>query len=311
MFKVGIVGCGGIGMTHARTWNSLEGVQVSAVVDTNPEKAKAAAEACKCPCFSSVDELPEDLDAVSVVTPPASHFAIAKRLLERGFHVFCEKPLTMDVAEGELLDALAKRQKKELGVGFKMRFEPIFVEAKKYLPEIGALRSIVTTKQQAFNPRPEGAWVKKVGAMYELSIHDFDLISFITGVFPEKVLGAKLRHLRGWEKEDSFVAVVEYQQGITATLQGMYCEKTTFCFRDLTLTFLGEHGYMRVERPDRIILHTDEFRVVEVPPAKISSFALELEHFRQAVLGKVENTLRASDAVRMTWLIEEIRKFDA
>ena len=308
MFKVGIVGCGGIGMTHARTWKSLEGVQVSAVVDMNQEKAAAAAEACKCPYYLCADELPEDLDAVSVVTPPATHFAIAKQLLERGFHVFCEKPLTMDVAEGELLDALAKRQKKELGVGFKMRFESVFVEAKKYLPEIGTLRSLVTTKQQAFNPRPEGAWVKKVGAMYELSIHDFDLISFISGIYPEKVLGATLRHARGWEKEDAFAALVEYQQGVTATLQGMYCEKTTFCFRDLTLTFLGENGYMRVERPDRIILHTHEFRVIEVPPAKTSSFALELEHFRQAVSGKVENTLRASDAVRMTWLIEEIRK---
>jgi predicted dehydrogenase len=274
----------------------------------NQEKAAAAAEACKCPYYLCADELPEDLDAVSVVTPPATHFAIAKQLLERGFHVFCEKPLTMDVAEGELLDALAKRQKKELGVGFKMRFEPVFVEAKKYLPEIGTLRSLVTTKQQAFNPRPEGAWVKKVGAMYELSIHDFDLISFISGIYPEKVLGATLRHTRGWEKEDAFAALVEYQQGVTATLQGMYCEKTTFCFRDLTLTFLGENGYMRVERPDRIILHTNDFRVVEVPPAKTSSFALELEHFRQAVSGKVENTLRASDAVRMTWLIEEIRK---
>lgn len=310
MFKVGIVGCGGIGMTHARVWNSLEGAQVSAVVDLNPEKAVAASEVCKCPYYSNVDELPQGLDAVSVVTPPAAHFAVTKRLLERGFHVFCEKPLTMDVAEGELLDTLAKQQKKELAVGFKMRFEPIFIEAKKYLPEIGTLRSVVSTKQQPFNPRPEGAWVKKVGAMYELSIHDFDLISFITGIYPEKVIGAKLRHSRGWEKEDSFAAVVEYQQGVTATLQGMYCEKCTFCYRDLTLTFLGENGYMRVERPDRIILHTSEFRVVEVPPAEVNAFALELEHFRQAVLGKAENTLRASDAVRMTWLIEEIRKFD-
>ncbi len=310
MFKVGIVGCGGIGMTHARTWNSLEGAQVAAVVDMNKEKAIAAAEACKCPYFLSIDELPDDLDAISVVTPPAAHFAVTKRLLERGFHIFCEKPLTMNVAEGELLDALAKRQKKELAVGFKMRFEPVFVEAKKHLPEIGTLRSIVTSKQQAFNPRPEGAWVKKVGAMYELSIHDFDLVSFISGVFPEKVLGAKLLHSRGWEKEDSFAALVEYQHGVTATLQGMYCEKSTFCFRDLSITFLGENGYMRVERPDRIILHTNEYKVVEVPPAQISSFALELEHFRQAVLGKEENTLRAAEAVRMTWLIEEIRKFD-
>ncbi len=310
MFKVGVVGCGGIGMTHARTWNSLEGAQVAAVVDMNAEKAAAAAEVCKCPFYLSIDELPDDLDAISVVTPPAAHFAVTKRLLERGFHVFCEKPLTMNVVEGELLDDLAKKQKKVLSVGFKMRFEPVFVAAKQYFPEIGTLRSIVTSKQQAFNPRPEGAWVKKVGAMYELSIHDFDLISFISGVFPEKVLGAKLLHTRGWEKEDSFAALVEYQHGVTATLQGMYCEKTTFCFRDLSLTFLGEHGYMRVERPDRIILHTNEFQVIEIPPAKISSFALELEHFRQAVLGKEENTLRAADAVRMTWLIEEIRKFD-
>jgi len=310
MFKVAVVGCGGIGMAHARTWNSLPEAQVVAVVDTNEAKASAAAEACKCPYYLSVDELPDDLDAVSVVTPPAAHFAVVKQLLQQGRHVFCEKPLTMNVAEGELLAELARRQKKILAVGFKMRFEPIFVAAKKHFPEIGALRSIVTSKQQAFNPRPEGAWVKNVGAMYELSVHDFDLVSFISGVFPEKVLGAKLRHSRGWEKEDSFAALVEYQHGVTATLQGMYCEKTTFCFRDLTLTFLGEHGYMRVERPDRIILHTNEFQVIEVPPTQASSFALELEHFRQAVLGKEENTLRAEDAVKMTWLIEEIRKFD-
>ena len=76
------------------------------------------------------------------------------------------------------------------------------------------------------------------------------------------------------------------------------------------MTFLGENGYLRVERPDRIIMHTNEYRVVEVGDPEKSAFVMELEHFKDAVEGKCENTLKADDAVRMTKLIEEIRSFD-
>lgn len=310
MFKVGIVGCGGIGMAHARSWSAVDGVKVAAAVDLDPAKAKALAEICGAEVITDMAKLPADLDAVSVVTPPHAHYPVIKSLLERGFNVFSEKPLTTDVAQGEELVKLAEEKKCLLGVGFKMRYEPIFAEAKKLLPEVGKLVSIVTTKEQMFNPRPGGEWVTKTGAMYELSIHDFDLLSFITGRFPQKVLAAKLQHRRGWEKEDSFSAMVDYGDGVTAMLQGMYCDHTTFCFRDLTITFLGENGYMRVERPDRIVMHTDEYRVVEIGNAEKSAFVMELEHFRDAVLGRTENTLRASDAVRMTRLIEDIRSFE-
>jgi predicted dehydrogenase len=311
MFKVGIIGCGGIGMAHARSWSAIHDVEISAVVDLNPEKAIAAAELFQCPYYTNIEELPNNLDAVSVVTPPGAHYPVVKAMLERSINVFCEKPLTMDVAQGEELNSLAASQGKVLAVGFKMRYEPIFNVAKEYLSQLGALRSIVTTKIQQFNPRPEGAWVTRVGAMYELSIHDFDLLSFITGLKPEKVISARLEHRRGWEKEDAFSAMVEYEQGVTAMLQGMYCDETTFCFRDLTITLLGEHGYMRIERPDRIVLHTNDFRVIEVNPAEKSAFVLELEHFKNAVEEKCTNTLKASDAVMMTKMIEEIRAFTA
>lgn len=310
MFKVGIVGCGGIGMTHARSWSAIDGVKVMAAVDLDPAKAKALADVCGAEPLTDIAQLPSDLDAVSVVTPPQAHYPVIKSLLERGFNVFSEKPLTTDVAQGEELVKLAEEKKRLLGVGFKMRYEPINVKAKELLPEIGDLVSIVTTKEQMFNPRPGGEWVKRTGAMYELSIHDFDLVSYITGRFPQKVLSAQLNHKRGWEKEDSFAALVSYDGGVSGLLQGMYCDNTTFCFRDFTMTFLGENGYMRVERPDRIVMHTDEYRVVEIGNAEKSAFVVELEHFRDAVLGRTENTLRASDAVRMTRLIEDIRSFE-
>ena len=309
-FRVAVVGCGGIGNAHCAAWCRLEDVELVAVCDLKEEKARAYAEKYHCqPVFDSKD-LPADLDVVSVVTPPFAHYAVTKSLLERGLPVFCEKPLTMDVAQGEELVKIAAEKKLQLGVGFKMRFEPIFQEAKKLFPEIGTLRSIVTTKQQKFNPRPEGAWVTRTGAMYELSIHDFDLLSYITGKLPQKVLAAKVAHTRGWEKDDAFNAIVDYGDGVTASLQGMYCDDTIFCFRDLTITLLGEKGYMRIERPDRIAIHTDAFRVVEIPKGTRNTFDIELEHFKNSVLGLEENPLKAESAVAMTRLIEDIRAFD-
>ena len=66
--------------------------------------------------------------------------------------------------------------------GFKsFRISSLDWYPTQYLPQLGKLRTIVSTKEQPFNPRPEGAWVKATGAMYELSIHDFDLITFLTG----------------------------------------------------------------------------------------------------------------------------------
>ena len=304
MLKVAVVGCGGIGRAHCNAWKAVEGAELVAVVDLIEEKAKDMAESFGCRWETSLDAL-EGVDAVSIVTPPASHYGLVKAALEKGLHVFCEKPLTLEETQGEELDALAKAKGLQLAVGFKMRFEPIFNEAKKYLPLLGTLRTIVTTKEQAFNPRPDGAWVKNTGAMYELSIHDFDLITYMTGLRPQQVLYSKVDHRFGWEKEDSYNIIADYGNGVTAQLSGLYAVSSTFCFRDLTFTFIGDNGYIRVERPDRIVLHTDEFKVVEVPATNENTFALELAHFKRAVEGVEKNTLTAEDAITATRFINE------
>ena len=190
-----------------------------------------------------------------------------------------------------------------------MRYEPAWKAAKEHIGEIGKIISVVTTKQQAFNPRPEGAWVKKTGAMYELSIHDFDLIGFITGSQPDKVLYAKLRHRFGWEAEDAFNIVADCEGAFTANLQGMYDISSTFCYRDLTMTFLGDNGYMRVERPDRIVIHTDTYRVIEINVEMPNTFALELADFKAACEGKINNPVDAEKAAGLTRFIEDARAY--
>ena len=307
MFRTAVVGCGGIGGAHAAAWSRIPEAQLAFVVDRIPEKAQALAEKYGCRWLTDAADLPADIDCVSVATPPKAHYPVTKALLTAGFNVFCEKPLTLDVERGKELEALAGQKGLQLGVGFKMRYEPIFEKAAQLLPQVGPLISIVTTKCQEFHDRPEGQWVKDTGAMYELSIHDFDLISYITGLEPEKVRHAKLGHRWGWQAEDSFSVTAAYTGGVIANLQGLYCTKTVFQFRDLTITFLGENGYMRVERPDRIVLHTDRFEVVEIPADSRSTFDIELTHFMRCIQGTEPNPIPASAAIRATGLIEAAR----
>lgn len=307
MLKIGVVGCGGIGKTHIRSYKEIPDVQVTHVYDLDLERAQIAADLCGAKAITDMKDFPDDLDAVSVVTPPFTHYKIVKQLLERGFNVFCEKPLTMDPAQGEELDALAKEKDKVLAVGFKMRYEAINIAAREYIPLVGNIVSITTTKLQAFSPRPDGAWVKDTGAMYELSVHDIDLITYITGLKPEKVLFSDLKYRFGWSKEDAFSIAAQYEGGVTALLEGMYAVSSTFCYRDFTMTVLGDKGYVRIERPDRIVVHTDEFKVVDVKPLEKNAFVLELQHFVDAVNGKTENTLTAEAGISATRLIEDAR----
>ncbi len=304
MFKVAVVGCGGIGMSHAAAWKAL-GAEVVAFFDVNRERCTAAAQRYNARAAESLADLPADLNAVSVATTSPTHYEIVKTLLPK-YPVFCEKPLTIDVAQGEELAALEKTTGHLLGVGFKMRFEPIFIKAKELLPQIGEIIQISSTKAQMYGA-PKGFWIEKSGAMCEMSIHEFDLISYLTGLRMQKIRYAKLYHNFQWEKEDGFAALAEYDGGVPVALQCNYNHRPSWDARDIVLAFIGKEGVLRVERPDRIVLRTDGQHVLTVDAASCNPFVEELRHFQAAVRGEIANQLTAADANTALRMIEAIR----
>ena len=306
--KLAVVGCGGIGQAHIRNAASLEGAKVAYCVDLNMERAAKAAELCKGTALDSLDKIPSDTDGVIVAAQPLAHYPIVKNLLEKNFNVFCEKPLTMKTSECRELGVLAERKGRVLMTGFKMRFEPVFRKAKELLPMIGELVMLSSVKQQPYSERPEYNWFPKVGAMFELSVHDFDLIHWIAGIAPEKVLYANLSHRFGWERDDAFALTVRYNNGVTGQLSGMYAKESSFMFKDITMMFLGEKGYMRVERPDRIIIHDTETRVFEVDSSNANAFLEEQKHYCAVLRGEEENTLGAEAAANATFIADEAFK---
>lgn len=330
--NVAVIGCGGIGKAHALAWRQVTGVALTHVVDRDRQRAEALAADTRAAALTSLDQLPDGVDVVSVATDPASHAPLAEQCLRRGWHVFCEKPLGMTVAEGEQLLAASREAGRALSVGFKMRYEPVFAQARELCPEVGEIVQIATTKTQPFSHRGAGEWRPRVGAMFELSVHDFDLISFITGLQPRRVVSAQLSHRLGWEREDGFAALVEYSrtgcegirtsggegdEGISAcdapapaapvlaTLSGCYTREGRWLGSDFCLTITGERGYLRVLRGDRLILHTDEVRVVEPTPPG-NTFVQELADFARAVKANEPPPIPAAAGVMATALIEAI-----
>src|SRR5262245_26382366 len=104
--KTAIIGTGFMGKVHTENVRRLGNVEVAAVVGSRPERARAFAEAFGIPrAAAGLDEVLADKEiaAVHICTPNVDHYPMSKAAIEAGKAVICEKPLTMNAAEGREL----------------------------------------------------------------------------------------------------------------------------------------------------------------------------------------------------------------
>ncbi len=128
MLKVAIVGCGKIADEHASRIQRISGCEIVGVCDTEPLMAKQLAERfqVKKQCTDLAILLDEARpDVVHITTPPESHYKIAGFCLDRGCHVYVEKPFTLNYADAQRLIALADEKKLKLTVGHDAQFNPV------------------------------------------------------------------------------------------------------------------------------------------------------------------------------------------
>ena len=305
--KVAIIGCGGIGKLHARAYRTIPGVEVAYMIDLVKDLADSAAEEFGAKALYSVDDLPERPDIVNVVTPPDCHTDLTIRFIEQGIPVFCEKPLTTDAEEAKRVVKAADRYDVPVGIGFKMRNEAIFREARNHIGKVGKLYGISAVKNQPHHVTSPDHWTTRTGCMYELSVHEYDLISWITGLTPLDVR-AELFYDFGWQKENRAFLDVNYSDGVKGQLFSSYSPDTSFTFSDLTLSFVGERGYMRVERPNRIFLHTDKDEIIDVVPEdNFFATVAELGNFVEAVKTGTKPVPDVHNGAAMTLMVEAAR----
>lgn len=124
--RIALIGYGYWGPNLARNFHQLAGAELAYVVDANPSALDKANRLYACPVSADLDAVLADptLDAVAIATPARTHFSVAHAALLAGKHVFVEKPLTMDLAEGNALVELAEQRDLTLMVGHVFEYNP-------------------------------------------------------------------------------------------------------------------------------------------------------------------------------------------
>ncbi|WP_112288246.1 Gfo/Idh/MocA family protein [Rahnella sp. AN3-3W3] len=139
--RIGVIGLGGIAqkaylpvLSHAENWTLAGGFS------PNQQKAQAVCDSYRMACFSRIDELASQCDAVFVHSSTASHYEVVGQLLAQGVHVYVDKPLAAELDQAEQLVEQAHKAGKALMVGFNRRFAPLYRQLKENMQDAASLR---------------------------------------------------------------------------------------------------------------------------------------------------------------------------
>ncbi|MCL1795275.1 MAG: Gfo/Idh/MocA family oxidoreductase [Clostridia bacterium] len=184
-----LIGCGRAGMIHARNFNGgVPGAHMEAVVDALPEAADAAARELAAGVKRHTDyrEILADkaVDAVVVVAPTNLHRNIVVDCARAGKHIFCEKPMAMNVRECEEMIGACAQAGVALQIGFMRRHDASFVAAKEQV-DAGVIGDITLIRSCTRGPSQPRPWMydiqKSNGILAEVNSHDIDCARWFAG----------------------------------------------------------------------------------------------------------------------------------
>ena len=284
-WRTAIVGCGRIGMKYAEVLKDID-VGVAATSDPDIGRAQAVAAVSGGQAYADIDTLltQSDIDVVCVCSTTASHHPISTRVARTGKHLFLEKPMAASLNEAQDILQAMEATDAAFGFGFKMRFEPVYREAKRIVDsgEIGEPTNVVITHNQP-TPAGERAWYLDVGIVHELLIHSFDIANWWLGARPVTTRAATSA-LHGRKGEDRAVVEFHYPSDCRVCVYGGYYDgfPDVAGGTDSTFQIVGTQGFVIGTRPDHLrIIGNGRTRELRLEPH--DAFQAELAGFFAAL----------------------------
>jgi predicted dehydrogenase len=238
--KTAIVGVGKMGVMHAKVLKSLPQSDLVAIVDTDIDKARKLARKCRCSAFTDCTGLLGRVDAVTIATPTAAHYELAKLFIENNIAVMIEKPLTANVEQGREIVEIAKNRGVVAAVGHSERCNPVVQAMKRLKVEP---RFIEATR---ISPYPFRS--TDIGVVLDVMIHDIDIILSLAASKVEKVDAVGIGVIDP-DREDICNARIVFENGcianVTASRLALKTERKVRVFSRqayLSLDYLEKTG---------------------------------------------------------------------
>ncbi|MCY4061465.1 MAG: Gfo/Idh/MocA family oxidoreductase [Chloroflexi bacterium] len=293
--RIGLIGYGGIGRVHAGAYRAIpfhyglpaDSITIAGVATTRPETAKRAAEEIGCSTFT--DDFRQllardDIDMVDICTPNNSHHEIVLAAAAAGKHIYCEKPLALNVAEAEAMAQAVRAAGVKAQVTFNFRFFPAVMRAKElvdagFLGRVFSFRGRYHRSSYIEGDKPM-SWrlqrdVTGGGALFDLGSHVLDLLYYILGEFEsvngtldtlirERPAAAGSAEMARVDVDDIALLQARAADGRLGTVE--ISRMGTGATNDLCFEIFGQRGAMRFDLGDPAWLHVYDARDAEGPP---------------------------------------------
>ena len=247
MLKFGILGCGVIGPHHARAIAGLDGAELVATADVNPERAEKLATEHGCSPYSGLEEMLSgaDLDAVCVCTPSGMHARDAITALLAGKDVVIEKPVDITLGATNRLLEVKRATGRKVAIVSQHRFDAAALAVNDAISK-GKFGRLIMGSAQVLWWRPQayydsggwrGTWkLDGGGVLINQAIHSIDLLQWLMGPVVEVAAYTGLLAHERIEVEDSAAAILEFASGALGTIVA-----TTAAYPGLTAR-IAVHG---------------------------------------------------------------------
>jgi len=257
MIRTAMVGLGKMGLSHLAILRAHPQLDLVAGCDSTAYLTDILSKYSGLKCHADFDRMleQEQLDAIVIATPSKLHAAMVEKALNRGLHVFCEKPFVLDVRDGERLVSLAESKGLVNQVGYHYRFVGAFKEAARIVKS-GALGTVHHVRAEAYGPvvpRPKGGTWRSAkseggGALYDYACHAVDLVNFVAG--PPASVGGVVRHgVFSQDVDDEVYCTLHYANGASGQLCVNWSDES---FRKMStkVSVWGTHGRITADRQE-------------------------------------------------------------
>lgn len=315
LLRCAVFGVGRIGRIHAANLaRHVDGAQLVAIADVDHAAATDLADRLGVPTVTTdYTELlgRDDIDAVAVCTPTATHYEVLLASVAAGKSIFTEKPIDLDLARIDSINTAVAARGVPMMVGFQRRYDPDFARVRAMVEAgaVGTVHVVRITSRDAVPPhRP---FISTSGGIFlDMTVHDLDMVRFVTGreVIGVYARGAVLVDPMFAEEGDWDTAVVtlSLEGGALATIDN---SRKAVYGQDQRLEVFGSAGVVaatnhavdRVTSADASGAHSARLMAF-FPERYAEAYRLEVQAFVDAVRAGRPMPVTGEDGRRATAL---------
>ena len=307
--RMAVIGAGRIGQIHASNAARNPGVTLAGIADAIPEAAQKLASdlAASVVTVESIFADPA-IDAVLIGSSTDTHADLIQRSAKAGKHIFCEKPVDLDLKRARECEEIVKASGKACLIGFQRRFDPTFAALKARIEagEIGQLEALSVISRDP--GAPPVAYLQRSGGIFkDMLIHDFDIFRWILGEEAETVYAtasALTDPTIASEANDADTTAVTLRT-VNGKLAQIHTSRRAAYGYDQRFEVLGSKGMLQAgnHRPTEVVASGPDVVSTDKPEHFFlqryeKAYRNELDHFIAVLAGQEKLRVSIEDGVK-------------